>query len=102
MSNITFNVSKKWFDLYKSGVKRKEFRAMTPHWQKRLMWKNQGFAGPIGYSTVTICCGYPPKDDMSRRMTFKWVSTTIGFAEEGIGKELMGEERVFVITMEDI
>jgi hypothetical protein len=30
------------------------------------------------------------------------VGISIGYAEAGIGKELMGDERVFVIEMDDL
>ena len=104
MSNITFNVEKKYFDMFKSGVKRKEYRAITPRWEKLLTWKSpaHGLQGPKKFETVTICWGYPAKGDTERRITFKFVGISIGYAEAGIGKELMGDQKVFVIEMEDM
>ena len=127
MRNITFNVSQEWFDKYKSGLKDKEYRAITAYWVKRLitmedntvahqmseelpteLMRYDSLADTLDYfgcsikeyDTVTICLGYPAKDDLERRITFKYLSTSIGYAEAGIGKELMGDDLVFVIQME--
>jgi len=130
MRNITFNVSQEWFDKYKSGLKDKEYRAIKDKWIKALIgWPSQnkllgsdhkhhvdflreylpknptadikqwGFDF-LEFGIVTICLGYPAKDDLERRITFKYLSTSIGYAEAGIGKELMGDDLVFVIQME--
>jgi hypothetical protein len=120
MSNLTFNVSKKWFDLYKAGLKRKEYREIKDKWTKQMVVRYSGSTdlekeivlfclkeGPHcssfkTFDTVTICLAYPAKDDLERRIAYKFVGISIGYAEAGIGKELMGDERVFVIEMEDI
>nr|DAF32874.1 MAG TPA: hypothetical protein [Caudoviricetes sp.] len=34
---LSLAVSKKWFDLIASGIKREEYREIKPYWEKRLL-----------------------------------------------------------------
>lgn len=128
MSNITFNLKRKWFDLVESGLKREEYREITAFWVARLMHDcsinkpkinklnaqeianllNNGLSiAESGwrfkpFETVTNCLGYPAGEDMSRRRYFLHKGTEIGYAKEGIGKELVGDQLVFVIKFEDL
>lgn|SRR5574343_259311 len=109
MSNITFHVNKIWFDMFKYGLKRAsngflvEYRAFNNFWHKRLYGQSIFLSNPSEprkFDTVTICLGYPSKDDSERRLVFKFEKIEIGEAEEGIGRELVGDEPVFCIYME--
>lgn len=64
METLTLNVKKRYFDQIKSGDKTHEYRLQTAYWRKRVY-------GRI-YDYVVICCGYPAKNDNTRRLTFLW------------------------------
>lgn len=52
-----------------AGIKKEEYRERVPYWHKRL---NHHF------DIVEFTLGYPPKDEMSRRMRFEIEKITIG------------------------
>lgn len=37
MEILNLNLIKKWYDMTKSGVKKEEYRELTPFWAKRLL-----------------------------------------------------------------
>lgn len=53
-----------YFDEIKSGVKTEEYRLITPYWAKRL-------EGRV-YDHIMLTRGYPPREDMSRRLIRPW------------------------------
>ena len=63
MRILTLNVTAEYFDAIKSGVKTEEYRLVKPYWQKRL---------EKSFNEVHILCGYPRKDDNSRRLVFPY------------------------------
>jgi len=127
MSNLHIVVNKKWFDLIKAGVKREEYREIKPHWVGRLMmnghmtnennpeWVAEMLLGGANewddccyqfrrFKTVTFVCGMPKKgtqDAADKTLVFRFIETEVGHAKEGIGKELVGDQLVFVIKFED-
>lgn len=62
--NLTLPVKKEYFDLIKSGKKLVEYREVKPYWSRRLMCKD--------YDNIVITLGYPKKDDLSKRIVFKY------------------------------
>lgn len=71
MRKLTLNVCKAYFIAIQEGMKLEEYRLMKPYWIKRLM---------KDYDEVHVLCGYPRKDDESRRIVFPyrgWVKKEI-------------------------
>ena len=68
MPDLHLPLKSVYFDQIKSGEKEWEYRLVTPFWAKRLQGRT--------YDNVTFTCGYPRKDDQSRRLTmpFRGVS----------------------------
>lgn len=62
---LTLHVKRIYFDEIESGVKLWEYRALTEYWRQRIE-----VAGPYDY--IKIVCGYPPKNDKSKYLWFKW------------------------------
>ena len=57
------------------------------------------------FDTVTFVCGMPKKgtqDAAHKTLVFRFMETEVGYAKEGIGKELVGNRLVFVIKFEDL
>lgn len=52
MKTLHLNVYEKWFDLILSGIKKEEYREMTPYWNKRFL------ASKEKYNSVTFSNGY--------------------------------------------
>jgi len=38
MSTVIFNVTRQWYDLYRQGIKREEYREIKPHWVRKLLF----------------------------------------------------------------
>lgn len=79
---ITFAVTRYWFDMFQSGAKTEEYRAITPYWTNRLTTPNYIHGlNPLQFKhfdEVVITCGYPAKGDKKRRLVFEHASTRIG------------------------
>jgi hypothetical protein len=69
MKVLTLNLKKEYFEQIKSGTKTEEFRLCKPYWKKRLEGQE--------YDEVHLCCGYPTKTDMSRRIILAYQGYTI-------------------------
>jgi len=63
MRILSLNVCKEYFIAIQEGMKTEEYRLVKPYWEKR-MAKN--------YDEVHILCGYPRKNDHSRRLVFPY------------------------------
>lgn len=96
--SIVFNVSRKWYDKYASGEKREEYREIKQHWLRRLFSYDGERLENVAktFQWVIIRCGYSPRPE-TPDLIFKWASTEIGTAKEGIGRELMGDKPCYVI-----
>lgn len=69
---LTFNLKKQWFDKIKSGEKTHEYREVKPYWKSRIykpMIENNPYC--------EFVCGYPSKDDKSKRIKAKILSIHI-------------------------
>lgn len=92
MKTLTLSLKKKWYDMIASGEKKEEYREVTEYWNKRLcvLLFDDGVDRIFSikhFDAVTFTLGYPKKDDMSRRMTFK-----INVIHTGTGKPEWGAE----------
>lgn len=87
MSTLYLAVKKCWFDEMKAGTKTEEYREMTPHWIKRLSGKN--------FKTVVITLGYPPKNNLERRLVFPWH----GYDVKSIQHPHFGNRRIMVFAI---
>lgn len=81
-TQIIFPVTKHWFDMFASGEKKEEYRALTPYWAQRLTTTtNIHGLNPLQFKrfdAVVITCGYPAKGDKTRRLVFEHAGTRIG------------------------
>lgn len=116
MKTLTLSLKKKWYDMIASGEKKEEYRELTVYWLRRLAFISNSFFEIIGrsisveeavacpyifdlirFDAVTFTLGYPKKDDMSRRMTFKIADITIDEGKPEWGAE--EGKRYFVIKL---
>jgi len=86
---LTFNLKKEWFEKIKSGEKTHEYREFTGYWYQRLK--------DILYSKVCFACGYPSKDDESKRLYAHIMDINI---INGKNSDLKINENVFDIEFE--
>lgn len=64
MAGLTLNLKTEYFHAIKRGEKLEEYRLCNDYWGKRLVGRN--------YDSVTLCLGYPKRNDDERRITRKW------------------------------
>lgn len=101
MRTLTLSLKKKWYDMIASGEKKEEYREVTEYWNKRLCVlladHVDRFFRIKHFDAVTFTLGYPKKDDMSRRMSFKINGITIGCGNTEWGAE--PNKKYFVIKL---
>ena len=54
MATLQLNLIKNWFGLTLQGIKKEEYRNITPHWAKRLLCMENGDKLTECYSEGTI------------------------------------------------
>lgn len=54
MKTLQLNLIKEWFDLTLKGIKKEEYRDITPHWASRLLCMENGDSLSKCYSKETI------------------------------------------------
>lgn len=86
MRILTLNVKREYFEAIKNGSKIEEYRIVTPYWSKRLA---------KDYDEIHILCGYPRKDDNSRRLIFPYR----GWIRKEIVHKHFGSEPVKVFAI---
>jgi hypothetical protein len=65
MKNLQLPLLKNWFEMTKSGVKKEDYREITPFWANRLLGQSQAFwKGYLGYNSNNKRC-YGFKDQSS-------------------------------------
>ena len=120
MKILYLPVRKQWYDMEAAGIKKEEYRRITPFWVKRLLW-DADYNEPIDdadaameprkvsnavdagcftfreYTHVMLTSGYPKKDDASRRALFPIEGMHIGCGRTEWGAP-DGEE-VFIISL---
>ncbi len=88
MNILTIAVKKEYFEAIRASEKLFEYRVMKEYWKKRLEGRE--------YKEVHITLGYPPKEDLSRRMQFRWK----GFKVQEIQHKEFGELPVNVYAID--
>ena len=56
MATLQLNLIKQWFDLTLQGIKKEEYRDITPYWTKRFLCMENGDSLTKCYSKETIEC----------------------------------------------
>lgn len=84
---LTLNVMRKWFEMTRDGQKPFDLRVNNEYWRKKLVGKS--------YDEVHLCCGYPRRGDLSKRLVFKWG----GYTSERVVHEHFGTEPVDVFRI---
>ena len=92
--NLQMSLKKQWFEMTKAGIKREDYREITPYWCNRLFNKeinrgvtfdqflkelteNGNFRKAVQlislkeFTTNTMTLGYPLKTDTARILKFK-------------------------------
>ena len=97
---LTFNLKKEWFDKIKSGEKTHEFREVKEYWFKRLFLYSHILCRqtmlPL-HNECVFCCGYPEKENTSKRLRAKIKSICI---RNGMKTDLKINKPVFDIEFE--
>ena len=97
---LTFNLKKEWFEKIKSGEKTHEYRQRTNYWYRRLFYywyKTKNKESFDDKETICFACGYPAKDDFSRRLEAKIKNISI---RNGLDTDLKVDTDVFDIEFE--
>ncbi len=68
MRTLILPVKQIYFEQIQTGQKDEEYRAISPHWQKRLENKE--------YDQVIITLGYPATGDSTKRLVFPFRGIT--------------------------
>lgn len=85
--NLQIALNSQYFDEIKSGEKTEEFRLCTDYWEKRLVDRE--------YEYLILTKGYPKKDDVIRKMHFKYD----GYAIKEITHPHFGKKPVLVYAI---
>lgn len=97
---LTFNLKKEWFEKIKNGEKTHEYREVKEYWFKRLFLYSKLLgvqtALPL-HNKCVFLCGYPNKNDNSKRLNAKIKSIRI---INGLNSDLKIDKDVFDIEFE--
>jgi hypothetical protein len=97
---LIFNLKKEWFDKIKSGEKTHEYRIVKDYWFRRLFLYShiqcRQTMLPL-HSECVFCCGYPAKEDTSKRLRAKIKNICI---RNGLETDLKIDKDVFDIHFE--
>lgn len=97
---LTFNLKKEWFEKIKLGEKTHEYREVKEYWIRRMFFYSKELCRqtriPL-YSTCIFACGYPSKDDSSKRLKAKIKNISI---RNGLDTDLKVDKDVFDIEFE--
>ena len=115
MANLQLSLKRNWFEITKSGVKKEDYREITPYWCSRLLlsfrgekmsqnwWKyeNETLNGTkeeiaenlklftnirkFGYNVMTL--GYPKSTDTERILKLEHKGIEIGYGKPEWGAE---------------
>lgn len=97
MKTLHLILKKKWFDMIKSGEKKEEYRALTKHWESRLVDNSAGSISFKYFDTVTFTNGYAKN---APRFEIELNSITIDSGLECWGAHRF--EEYFVIKLGEI
>ena len=107
MKTLYLNVEKEFFDMYKTGIKKEDYRAIKKYWVHRLIDLAKSKDAENGntpirltvkvYDFVQIKNGYQKN---APTLLFKWEGTDIGLPNpEWIGNKFDREKHVFRIKI---
>lgn len=65
MRKLILHLKGEYFDEIKAGRKPKEYRLVTPYWEKRLVGRT--------YDGIELARGYPKRGDVENRLTLPWL-----------------------------
>ena len=94
---LTFNLKKEWFEKIKSGEKTHEYRIANDYWIKRLSAFDTKVHFKVIENKICLACGYPPKDDESKRLYAKVLSIS---SKDGLNTDLKVNNPVYDIKFE--
>ena len=94
--NLYLVLKNPWYEMIKSGIKKEEYREISDFYKRRFYDKSGNLKQ---FDTLEFVLGYPPKEDMSRRLFFKNPKIEIRSGNPAWGAE-PGKE-YFVITWEE-
>jgi hypothetical protein len=87
MSTLHLSLKEEFFEAIKTGTKKEEFRLTTTYWRRRIEGKT--------FDKIVLALGYPPGDDITRRLVRPWRGYTI----QTIQHPLFGPEPVQVFAI---
>lgn len=87
MRKLILHLKGEYFDEIKAGRKPKEYRLVTPYWEKRLVGRS--------YDCIELARGYPKRGDTENRLTLPWK----GVQRETIIHRHFGPHRVEVFAI---
>lgn len=90
---LTLILKGEYFDAIRDGTKLREYRLITPYWEKRLRDAN---GDQIVYSEIELCKGYAKKGDASRRLVLPFR----GWRTEVITHPHFGDRPVEVFSID--
>lgn len=71
-------LTKKWFMMIKSGIKKEEYRDLSKFYYSRLTKMVDEKIEFKDFDVIEFTMGYPKKDDMSRRIRYEFGGINIG------------------------
>jgi len=107
MKTLHLNVTKEFFDMIQSGVKKEEYREIKPYWENRLLTRcsvdytryliNDLYYRPADFDLVEIKNGYQKN---APKLLFECKGIDIGKPnKEWIGAKFDGKDDVFIIKL---
>ncbi|AJA16901.1 ASCH domain-containing protein [Pseudomonas aeruginosa] len=87
MRKLILHLKGEYFDEIKAGRKPKEYRLVTPYWEKRLVGRT--------YDGIELARGYPKRGDVENRLTLPW----LGYQRETILHRHFGPHPVEVFAI---
>lgn len=94
---MIFNLKKEWFEKIKNGEKTHEYREVKPFWTNRLMKEDVLYLMKHGKLRAEFVCGYPPRNDTSKRIQAVIKDITI---VDGLKTDLQVDADVYDIAFE--
>jgi len=71
-------LTKKWFLMIKSGIKKEEYRDLTKFYYSRLTKTIDEKVVFKNFDIIEFTMGYPKKDETNRRIRYKFGGISIG------------------------
>ena len=113
MKDLILPLKKKYFQMWKDGVKKEDYRSTTPYWAARLCdnyylccygikhfcCSECRFFKPKQYDRLVLTEGYPPKTETTRILYKHTPIITIGIGKESLGAE---KDKIYFIIKSGI